>query len=97
MAFNPPNPDSKPEKPLARSLVQAERLMQIALVLPIAVLLGWFFGAALDRWLHQTWITAVGLVLGMVAGMLEAVRMALAAGNPKAGSTKGGSSGSRTP
>ena len=45
MPFNPPNPDPKPEKPLAHSLVQAERLIQIALVLPIAVLIGWFFGS----------------------------------------------------
>ncbi len=83
MPFNSPNPDPKPAKPLGKSLVQAERLMQIALVLPIAVLIGWFFGALLDRWLHQTWITVVGLILGMIAGMLEAVRMALAAGKPK--------------
>ena len=83
MPFNAPNPNPKPEKPLAHSLVQAERLMQIALVLPIAVLIGWFFGAMLDRWLHQTWITVVGLILGMIAGMLEAVRMALAAGKQK--------------
>lgn len=83
MPFNAPNPDAKPKKPLAHSLVQAERLIQIALVLPIAVLIGWFFGAMLDRWLHQTWITVVGLILGMIAGMLEAVRMALAAGNSK--------------
>jgi ATP synthase protein I len=83
MPFNAPNPNPKPEKPLGHSLVQAERLIQIALVLPIAVLIGWFFGAMLDRWLHQTWITVVGLILGMIAGMLEAVRMALAAGKPK--------------
>jgi len=83
MPFNAPNPDPKPEKPIGKSLVQAERLMQIALVLPIAVLIGWFFGAALDRWFHQTWITVVGLILGMIAGMLEAVRMALGAGKPK--------------
>ena len=83
MPFNAPNPNPKPEKPAIRSIVQAERLMQIALVLPIAVLIGWFFGAMLDRWLHQTWITVVGLILGMIAGMLEAVRMALAAGKIK--------------
>ncbi len=86
MPFNSPNPNPKPEKPPFRSIVQAQRLTQIALVLPIAVLIGWFFGAMLDRWLHQTWITVVGLILGMIAGMLEAVRMALAAG--KAKSTK---------
>ena len=83
MAFNPPNPPSpneKRESGALKSFVQADRLIQIALVLPIAVLIGWFFGAMLDRWLHQTWITIVGIILGMIAGMLEAVRMALAAG-----------------
>jgi ATP synthase protein I len=83
MPFNAPNPNPKPEKPIGHSLIQAESLIQIALVLPIAVLIGWGFGALLDRWLHQTWITIVGLILGMIAGMLEAVRMALAAGKPK--------------
>jgi ATP synthase protein I len=83
MPFNNPNPNPKPEKPIGKSIVQAQKLTQIALVLPIAVLIGWFFGSLLDRWLHQTWITVVGLVLGMIAGMLEAVRMALAAGNAK--------------
>jgi ATP synthase protein I len=80
MAFNAPNPNQKPERGGMKSLAQTERLIQIALVLPIAVLIGWFFGAMLDRWLHQSWLTIVGIVLGMIAGMLEAVRMALAAG-----------------
>jgi ATP synthase protein I len=83
MPFNAPNPDAKPDKPVVRSLVQAERLIQIALVLPIAVLTGWFFGSLLDKWFHQTWITIVGLNFGMIAGLLEAVRMALAAGKGK--------------
>jgi ATP synthase protein I len=80
MPFNAPNPNQKPPRGAMKTIVQADRLMQIALVLPIAVLIGWFFGAMLDRWLHQTWITIVGIILGMIAGMLEAVRMALAAG-----------------
>ena len=83
MPFNAPSPNQKPEQGIRKSVVQSERLLQIALVLPIAVLIGWFFGALLDRWLHQTWITIVGIILGMIAGMLEAVRMALAAGKGK--------------
>lgn len=83
MPFNAPNSNPEPEKPIGKSIVQAQKLTQIALVLPIAVLIGWFFGSLLDRWLHQTWITVVGLILGMIAGMLEAVRMALGAGSPK--------------
>lgn len=80
MAESPQKPQPKPENHALKGLVQAERLFQIALVLPMAVLIGWFFGALLDRWLHQTWITVVGLILGMIAGMMEAVRMAMAAG-----------------
>jgi len=85
MPFNNPIPSQPPPKSGLKGLAQTERLIQIALVLPIAVLIGWFFGAALDRWLHQSWITLVGIIVGMIAGMLEAVRMALAAGNPGKG------------
>ena len=84
MPYLPTDPDRKPEGSALKSLVQAERLVQIALVLPMAVLIGWFLGSFLDRWLHQTWIYIVGIIIGMIAGMLEAVRMAMAAGkNPK--------------
>lgn len=58
-------------------LIKAERLTQIAFVLPAAVLIGWGIGALLDKWLHTSWIYIVGLVLGAVAGMVEAVRQAL--------------------
>jgi ATP synthase protein I len=80
MPMNAPNPEPKPQKGVLKSIVEADRLVQIALVLPIAVLIGWFLGAMLDRWLHQSWITIVGIIFGMVAGMMEAVRMALGAG-----------------
>jgi ATP synthase protein I len=75
---NPPKSDPKS----ARSggldtLVKAERLTQIAFVLPTALIIGWGLGALLDRWLHQHWIYIVGLIFGAVAGMFEAVRLAL--------------------
>lgn len=84
-----PEQEHKPEpekpkqgEPFSRSesmklLIKAERLTQIAFVLPAAVLVGWGIGALLDMWLHTTWIYIVGLVLGAVAGMFEAVRQAL--------------------
>jgi ATP synthase protein I len=62
------------------TLVQAERLLQIAFVLPAALLIGWGGGALLDRWLHQHWIYIVGLIFGAIAGMVEVVRQALHAG-----------------
>ena len=82
-----PNPTPGPPKSQRKggldTLVQAERLLQIALVLPAAVLIGWGGGVLLDRWLHQDWIYIVGLIFGAVAGLLEAVRQALRAGNEK--------------
>ncbi len=73
------NPDGKKRSEGLDTLVKAERLTQIAFVLPAAVLIGWGGGVLLDKWLHQHWIYIVGLILGAVAGMVEAVRQALRA------------------
>ena len=62
------------------TFVQAERLLQIAFVLPAAVLIGWAAGALLDKWLHTHWIYIVGLLFGAAAGLFEAVRQAMRAG-----------------
>jgi ATP synthase protein I len=78
-----PVPESNPKlsKPNGgiNTLVKAEKLMQIALVLPVALVIGWLGGVMLDRWLHTHWIYIVGLIFGAAAGMLEAVRQALRA------------------
>jgi ATP synthase protein I len=57
--------------------VQAEKLMQIALLLPSAAFIGWLAGYGLDRWLHQKWIGTAGAFFGIVAGLVGAVRMAI--------------------
>lgn len=66
---NPP-PRKAPDGVLG-GLIGAERMMQIALVLPVSVLVGWAIGAGLDKWLHQHWIYLAGVVLGAVAGFIE--------------------------
>jgi ATP synthase protein I len=73
------NPDGKKRSEVLETVVKAERLTQIAFILPAALLVGWGVGALLDKWLHQDWIYIVGLVLGAVAGMVEAIRLALRA------------------
>lgn len=66
--------------------VQAEKMMQIALVLPSAGFIGWLFGYGLDRWLHQTWIGTAGAIFGIIAGLVGVVRLAMAFGpNSKPG------------
>ena len=84
MAFNnppPQKPGTKRDDGGFGTLLRAEKLTQIAFILPVAVFIGWALGAALDKWLHQHWIYIVGLIFGAIAGMVEAVRLALRAGN----------------
>ena len=57
--------------------VQAEKMMQIALMLPSAAFIGWLIGFGLDRWLHQTWIAMIGIVVGILSGLVGAIRMAM--------------------
>jgi ATP synthase protein I len=88
MAFQPPNPDDKRDTGGLQTLVQAEKLLQIAITIPAAVFIGWLIGAGLDRWLHQHWIYIAGIIFGSIAGLVSGVRMALEAGNaPRAGSS----------
>ena len=54
--------------------VQVGRYSQLALVLPCATIVGWLLGTALDHWLHTSWISIVGLLLGSAAGLIEVIR-----------------------
>jgi ATP synthase protein I len=76
-------PKTPAPKPIQgpNSLVKAERLMEIAFILPAAVLVGWLAGAGLDRWLHQHWIYLAGIVLGIVAGFIQIFRLVLSTGD----------------
>ena len=42
-----------------------------------AIVVGGLFGYLLDRWLHTSWISVVGLFLGIAAGMIELIRTVL--------------------
>jgi F0F1-type ATP synthase assembly protein I len=57
--------------------VQVGRYSQLALMLPAGTVAGWLLGSGLDRWLHTSWISVVGLFLGIAAGMIELIRTAL--------------------
>ena len=90
MPFHRPIPDDRqskaPESPSGarprrgtNSLVQAEQVMQIAFVLPCAMLVGWGMGWGVDKLSGSHWAVVPGLILGLVAGMVSAIRMAMAA------------------
>ena len=57
--------------------VQAEKMIQIALMLPSAGFIGWLIGAWFDHLLNQTWIAMIGIVVGILSGLIGAIRMAM--------------------
>lgn len=67
-----PGDDNSNPKP--NFWVTLARYSQLAFVMPACTVVGWLLGAALDRWLHTTWIYLAGLILGIIAGFAELVR-----------------------
>jgi F0F1-type ATP synthase assembly protein I len=57
--------------------IQLAKYSQLAFVFPAATVAGWLVGAALDRWLHTTWLYLAGLIVGIIAGFVELIRAAL--------------------
>ncbi len=66
--------DKEPQK--RNAWVQMASYAQLAIVFPAATVIGWLVGAALDRWLHTSWIYIVGLLAGITAGFVELIRTA---------------------
>lgn len=80
MPYDNPTPERKTGGKLheaVKTYVQVEKVGQIALVLPSAVLIGWLGGVWLDGHFHQSWMTITGFLLGCVAGMTSVIRMAM--------------------
>jgi len=80
--FNNPIPETTSKTKTSSglfALVEAEKLMQIALLVPSSVGICWLIGAGLDQWLHQKWISIAGIIFGGISGLVYVVRMALAA------------------
>ena len=59
------------------SLVRVESLIQLGLLLPACIVIGWAIGLALDRWLNQHWMNVAGLILGAIAGFVQTIRIVL--------------------
>jgi F0F1-type ATP synthase assembly protein I len=57
-----------------KSLISLGKYLSLALTLPGCVIGGYFVGALLDRWLHIPVLRVLGILLGMVAGLLQIFR-----------------------
>jgi ATP synthase protein I len=75
---SPPDNTRQGQRGAMKSLVQVESLIQLALVLPIATVIGLLIGMGLDKWLHQHWIYIPGLILGAAAGFVQIFRVVFA-------------------
>jgi ATP synthase protein I len=83
MPYNRPIPDPPPRRKSSsglETLVQAEKLMQIAILLPSAAFIGWLLGAWADKAWHQSWIGLAGMIFGGISGIVYVVRLVLSTG-----------------
>jgi ATP synthase protein I len=60
-----------------KSLAGVQSLIQLGLLLPACVVIGWAIGLALDHWLNLHWMNIVGLIAGAIAGFIQTVRVAM--------------------
>src|SRR5271170_7110144 len=98
MPFNRPIPDRTPPPKGSsgvQTLVQAEKLMQIAILLPSAAFIGWLAGAWLDGKLNQSWIGLAGMIFGGISGLVYVVRLVISTGDGRA--KHGSSAGKGSP
>jgi F0F1-type ATP synthase assembly protein I len=67
-------PDETERKKKQSPWVQVGRYSQLAFMLPAGTVAGYLIGALLDHWLHTTWISIVGLLLGTIGALVELIR-----------------------
>ena len=73
-----PDPsENQPKDRAIHSLVRVESLIQLGLLLPASLVIGWAIGLALDHWLNQHWMNIAGLIFGAIAGFVQTIRIVL--------------------
>jgi F0F1-type ATP synthase assembly protein I len=58
----------------ANPLIWLSKYLSLALTLPASVFAGYVLGAFADHFLHRSWLIALGILLGMAAGIIQIVR-----------------------
>ena len=57
-----------------KSLIWLSKYLSLAFTLPASVLGGYILGTVADHWIHIPVLRAVGILLGMVAGLIQIIR-----------------------
>jgi F0F1-type ATP synthase assembly protein I len=60
----------KPDKPM----IWLSKYLSLALTMPASVAAGYLLGTFADHYLHLPLLRAVGIILGMVAGLIQVLR-----------------------
>ena len=69
--------DEKPDKREESAWVTVARYSEIGFIVPMSVVVGYFFGLLADHFLHTHWIFLFGIIFGAVAGFVSLIRRAL--------------------
>ena len=57
-----------------KPLIWLSKYLSLAFTLPASVFAGYILGTIADHWLHLPILRAVGILLGMAAGLIQIVR-----------------------
>ena len=76
----PEQKETRAEKRERKSWQQVAKYGELGFLLPACTFVGWAIGAGLDRWLGTKWATLTGVLLGMVVGFVQMIRVAVKAG-----------------
>lgn len=64
---------SPPQRP-GKHFAVLGKYLSLALTLPASVFAGYLMGAAADHYLHKRILIALGIMLGMAAGVMQVVK-----------------------
>jgi F0F1-type ATP synthase assembly protein I len=76
---SPPHQSDSSESGKKSGWAQFAKYSEIAFIFPAATVAGLLVGVALDHWLHTNWLSIAGLLLGIIVGFVQLVRMGMSA------------------
>jgi F0F1-type ATP synthase assembly protein I len=72
--------ETRAEKRERKSWQQVAKYGELGFLLPACTFVGWAMGAGFDRWRGTTWGMITGVLVGIVVGFVQMIRVALRAG-----------------
>ena len=57
-----------------KGLIWLGKYLSLALTLPASVVAGYILGSVADHWVRSSFLRVVGIILGMIAGLIQIFR-----------------------